>query len=95
MANIIGQDGQPKIDLSTSKPILCSHCGYDVFISGTKMRKISKLVVGTDQDVIVPFDILVCGSCGEILEEMLPHQIKALEKLDKMKPEEPKSGLIL
>jgi hypothetical protein len=98
MANILGQNGQPKLDLSTSKPILCSECGYDVFLPGTKMRKISKLVAGTDQDVIVPFDILLCGNCGELLEEVIPREIIALEKLDAMKAEkkdEPKSGLIL
>ena len=93
MANIIGQ--QPKIDLSVSKPIVCAHCGYDVFIAGTKMRKVSKLAAGTEQDVVIPFDIMICGSCGEVLEEMLPQQILALEKLDKMKKEEPKSGLIV
>jgi hypothetical protein len=93
MANILGQ--QPKIDLSVSKPILCAHCGYDVFLSGTKMRKVSKLAAGTEQDVVIPFDLMLCGSCGEVLEEMLPQQILALEKLDKMKKEEPKSGLII
>jgi hypothetical protein len=93
MANILG--GQPKIDLSVSKPIVCAHCGYDVFISGTKMRKVSKLAAGTEQDVVIPFDVMLCGSCGEVLEEMLPQQILALEKLDKMKKEEPKSGLIV
>jgi hypothetical protein len=93
MANILGQ--QPKIDLSVSKPIVCAHCGYDVFISGTKMRKVSKLAAGTEQDVVIPFDIMLCGSCGEVLEEMLPQQILALEKLDAMKKEEPKSGLIV
>jgi hypothetical protein len=93
MANILGQ--QPKIDLSVSKPIVCAQCGYDVFISGTKMRKVSKLAAGTEQDVVIPFDLMLCGSCGEVLEEMLPQQILALEKLDKMKKEEPKSGLIV
>jgi hypothetical protein len=107
MANILGQ--QPKLDLSLSKPVCCAKCGYDVFIPGTKMRKISKLAAGTDTDVVVPFEILICGSCGEVLEEMLPKEILALEKLDKIKAEninvpvrggnnteeEPKSGLIL
>lgn len=99
MANILGQGGQPKLDLSVSKAIVCEECGYDVFISGTKMRKISKLAAGTDQDVIVPLDILICGSCGEVLEELIPREILALEKMDKIKAsekkEEPKSGLIL
>jgi DNA-directed RNA polymerase subunit RPC12/RpoP len=98
MANILGQNGQPKIDISTSKPIVCNQCGYDVFLPGTKMRKISKLMAGTDQDVVIPFEILICSNCGEILDEMLPAEIKALEKLDAMKADkkdESKSGLIL
>lgn len=104
MANILGQ--QPKLDLTLSNPILCAHCGYDVFIAGTKLRKVSKLAAGTDQDVIVPMDVLLCGNCGEVLEEMLPREVLALEKLDKIKAEHtnipvrggsdlPKSGLIL
>jgi DNA-directed RNA polymerase subunit RPC12/RpoP len=78
--------------------MVCSNCGYDVFISGTKIRRVPKLAVGADQDVIIPFDILICSNCGEILEEMLPREIRALEKLDEIKAqkkEEPKSGLIL
>jgi hypothetical protein len=28
---------------------------------------------------------MVCGECGSVLEELLPQQILALEKLDKLK----------
>ena len=86
MANIIGKDtaqaaaGKPQIDLSTSKPMLCSECGYDVFISGTKIRRISKLITGTPQDMIIPIDVFLCGSCGEVNKELLPQQIQALEE---------------
>ncbi len=90
MANILGQ--QPKIDLSVSKPIVCAHCGYDVFLSGTKMRKVSKLAAGTEQDVVIPFEILICSNCGEMLDEMLPAEIQALQKLDKMRDEQRKKG---
>jgi DNA-directed RNA polymerase subunit RPC12/RpoP len=88
MANILGNHTpSPKIDISTSTPIICSECGYDVFLPGTKIRKLSKLVAGTDQDVIIPMDVLLCGNCGAILEEMLPKEIQALEKMDKLKAE--------
>lgn len=77
--------GQPtqQIDLSTSKPIVCEECGYNTFIPATRMRRISKLVTGTPQDVVVPYDILLCGECGSTLQELLPEQIKVLEELDK------------
>jgi hypothetical protein len=32
--------GGPQIDLGKSKPVQCSHCGYDVFVDGAKFRRI-------------------------------------------------------
>ena len=64
---------------------MCSECGYDVFIPGTKMRRLSKLAFGGDKDMIIPFDVLLCGECGKINDEMLPQEIKALETKDKLK----------
>jgi hypothetical protein len=81
------QAGQPKIDLGKSKPVQCEHCGYDVFIDGAKFRKISKLVTGTPQDVVVPIEVLLCGACGEVCTELLPEQMKALEELDRINAE--------
>ena len=91
MANIIGNGDVPqkqqKIDISQSKPMVCNHCGYDVFISGTKFRKLSKLAAGSPQDIIIPFDVLLCGECGQIKDDMLPDEIKALELKDKLDAE--------
>ena len=102
MANIIGkggskpqkaseqqtQGGGPKLDLGKSTPIVCAHCGYDVFIDGSKFRKISKLITGTPQDVIVPIEVMMCGNCGEICEELLPEQMKVLAEIDRRNAEE-------
>jgi hypothetical protein len=100
MAKIVGISGnkpqkaseqptqQPKIDLGKSNPVICSHCGYDVFIDGSKFRKISKLITGTPQDVVVPIEVLLCGNCGEICQELLSPQLAVLEELDKKKKEE-------
>jgi|TARA_B110000908_G_scaffold9776_1_gene11807 hypothetical protein len=99
MAKIVGIGGnkpqkaseqptqQPKIDLGKSNPVICSHCGYDVFIDGSKFRKISKLITGTPQDVVVPIEVLLCGNCGEICQELLSPQLAVLEELDKKKKE--------
>ena len=90
MAKIIGINdkqestaGKPQVDISTSKPMVCSECGYDVFIPGTKIRKISKLITGTPQDMIIPIDVFLCGSCGEVNQELLPQQIQVLEQQEK------------
>jgi DNA-directed RNA polymerase subunit RPC12/RpoP len=81
--NSTNSTGSPKIDLGKSKPIQCAHCGYDVFVDGSKFRKVSKLITGTPQDVIVPIPVLLCGNCGHICEELLPEQMKVLEEIDK------------
>jgi hypothetical protein len=100
MAKIVGMGGnkpqkaseqptqQAKIDLGKSNPVVCAHCGYDIFVDGSKFRKISKLVTGTPQDVVVPIEVLLCGNCGEVCEELLSPQLKMLEELDKKKQED-------
>ena len=75
-----GAPQQPKIDISTSKAMVCENCGYDVFIPGSKFRTISKLVTGTPQDVIIPIEVFLCGECGEVNEAFLPQEIKNLDK---------------
>jgi hypothetical protein len=88
MANIIGQGevpqmGQPKVDISQSLPMLCE-CGYDKFIPTVKVRRLSKLSFGGAQDLVIPFDLFICGSCGEEFEPLKPIELRALEAKDKM-----------
>lgn len=91
MANIIGAGempqppiGKPKIDISQSLPMVCAECGYDKFIPTVKIRRLSKLSYGGDQDMVIPFDLMICGSCGEELEESKQIELRALEAKDKM-----------
>jgi DNA-directed RNA polymerase subunit RPC12/RpoP len=91
MANIIGQGeipqmpgGQPKVDISQSLPMVCENCGYDKFISTVKVRRLSKLSYGGAQDMVIPFDLFICGSCGEEFEALKPLELRALEAKDKL-----------
>jgi hypothetical protein len=91
MANIIGQGempqmpggANPKVDISQSVPMLCE-CGYDKFIPTVKVRRLSKLSFGGAQDMVIPFDLVICGSCGEEFEPLKPLELRALEAKDKM-----------
>ena len=90
MANIIGQGevpqmpgAQPKVDISQSVPMVCE-CGYDKFIPTVKVRRLSKLSFGGAQDMVIPFDLVICGSCGEEFEPLKPVELRALEAKDKM-----------
>ena len=90
MANIIGQGevpqmpgGQPKVDISASVPVFCE-CGGKTFLPAMKMRKLSKLAYGGEQDMMIPFEVYLCGDCGAEQELMKPVQLRALEAKDKM-----------
>lgn len=86
MANVLGNNPpqqQMQVDLSSSKPMVCKNCGHDVFISGVKIRTISKILTGTAQDAILPIDVFLCGDCGEINQDLLPPQIRELESKEK------------
>ena len=90
MAKIIGNAGgagqqplkQPKLDLKTSKPMVCTDCGFDVFVPGVKFRTISKLITSPPQDVMIPIDVYLCGNCGKVNEQLLPEEIKKLDSKD-------------
>ena len=89
MANIIGQGeipqigGQPKVDISASVPVFCK-CGGKTFLPAMKMRKLSKLAYGGDQDMMIPFEVYLCGDCGAEQDSFKPVQLKALEQKDKL-----------
>ena len=77
MADILGQQPQqPKIDLKQAKEMACQDCGGTVFIQGTKFLKVSRLATGQAKDAIIPVELYLCGDCGEILEELLPEELK-------------------
>lgn len=91
MANIIGQgempqmSGQPKVDISASVPVVCEVCGEGkTFLPAVKPRKLSKLAFGGDQDMMIPFEVLLCGECGAEQESLKPIQLRALEQKDKV-----------
>ena len=91
MANIIGDGpipnigGQPKIDISQSTPAFCEVCGEGkTFLPAVKVRKLSKLAYGGDQDMMIPFEVYLCGDCGAEQELFKPVQLRALEQKDKL-----------
>lgn len=83
MAKILGKNDdnldnpkKPNIDLSKAKPMKCESCGENVFMSARRFYRISKLVTGTKTDVVVPVEVNLCSSCGEVNNELLPDEFK-------------------
>ena len=80
MAQILGgansQPNKPQIDFSKATEMECQECKGTVFIPANKFLKGSKIVTGTPNDAIIPVELYLCGDCGEIVEELLPEQLK-------------------
>lgn len=68
---------QPNIKPSDLQPINCGKCGGDLYLPSFKFKKISKLLVGSDKDQIVPIQVYVCASCGTIMQELLPKELQS------------------
>lgn len=79
MAKIIGKQPKQKIDISKSKPVKCENCKDDLFIPAMRFRKMSKILIGTQKDAIIPIEVYMCVGCGTINTELLPDELKELK----------------
>jgi len=66
---------QLNIDLSNTTPVESS-AGKQVFAQGAILRRISKFVVGSQEDAIMPIPVMYDIETGEIVIEMLPKELK-------------------
>ena len=63
---------QPNVSLDKTTPMICEKCGSHVFREGLFIRKVSKILAGTDQDAIVPIPTFCCAQCGHVNKELTP-----------------------
>jgi hypothetical protein len=73
--------------LKDSTGIKCEKCGCQVFKEGYLMRKISKLLIGSSSDVMVPYPVFTCRDCGHINEEQKPKEFVLDESTGKISNE--------
>ena len=67
---------QKQVTLEQTTPVVCPNCDGDIFFPGVSFRKVSKLISGAPTDQYIPVEVYTCGSCGEVLQEMLPKGLK-------------------
>lgn len=65
----------PNIDLKNTTAVKSS-TGGNVFAEGVILRKVSKFVAGTSEDAIMPIPVFYDVQTGEIVEEMLPKELR-------------------
>jgi len=63
------------IDLKNTQPVTSS-TGGKVFAEGVILRKVSKFVAGTAEDAIMPIPVFYDVQTGEVVQEMLPKDLR-------------------
>ena len=68
--NNLNQGGQQiKVNVADQPNVECENCKNIFFDKVTVIKKISKLLVGTPDDQLVPMETYKCTECGNINEE--------------------------
>ena len=64
-----GGGQQVKINVANQPNVECEECNSIYFDKITIIKKISKLLVGTPEDQLVPMETYKCKECGHINKE--------------------------
>lgn len=57
---------KPKINLKEQPTVVCEKCENIFFKEVVLIKKVSKILTGNVEDVIVPFPTYMCNSCGHV-----------------------------
>lgn len=69
------QQPQMNLDLSKTTPI-DTPSGGKIWQQGVILRKVSKFVVGSTEDAIVPIPVFYDPETGKILDNTLPQELR-------------------
>lgn len=58
--------------LKNSKPEVCPNCDGSFFKQTFMFRRVSKILVGSPQDQLVPIPVFRCDDCGTPIGDMVP-----------------------
>lgn len=68
--------GQPvNVKLDATEPITSPE-GNHVFVEGVLLRKVSKFIIGAQEDGIIPVPCFFDPKTGKILIELLPKELR-------------------
>jgi hypothetical protein len=71
------QQQQPQMNLDLSKTTgIDTPSGGKIWQQGVIVRKVSKFVVGAQEDAIVPIPVFFDPATGDILEDTLPKELR-------------------
>ena len=71
------QQQQPQMNLDLSKTTgIDTPSGGKIWQQGVIVRKVSKFVVGAQEDAILPIPVFFDPATGDILEDTLPKELR-------------------
>jgi predicted nucleic acid-binding Zn ribbon protein len=66
-----GGGQQVKINVADQPNVVCEECEGIYFDKITVIKKISKIMVGTSEDQLVPMETYKCSECGYINKDFI------------------------
>jgi hypothetical protein len=60
---------RPKINLHQQPTIKCDKCESKFFKEVSMLKKVPKLLTGSQEDTIVPFPTYMCNECGHVNDD--------------------------
>ena len=63
---------QINISLDKTTPLTCDDCGSEIFKEVLFVRKISKILVGAQQDALYPIPVFACAKCSHVNADFYP-----------------------
>jgi len=75
------QPNQLNLDITKTQPILTKEGGR-VWQQGFVLRKASRFLLGSEEDMLVPIQVFFCPQTGEICKDGLPRGMEFLFEED-------------
>tara|TARA_S200002703_G_scaffold32661_1_gene28463 strand:+ start:865 stop:1110 length:246 start_codon:yes stop_codon:yes gene_type:complete len=69
------QNMQMNVDLKSTTAIEGTD-GNQIFQQGVLLRKVSKFVVGADEDAVLPIPVFFDAASGKVLESTVPVELR-------------------
>lgn len=60
---------RPKIDLKQQQTVECDKCKSKYFKEVVLIKKVPKLLTGSQEDTLVPFPTYRCDDCGHVNDD--------------------------
>ena len=60
---------KPQIDLRKQPTVECEKCDSQYFQEVVMVKKVNKLLTGSQEDTIVPFPTYRCADCGHVNDD--------------------------